>query len=623
MSSTQIEAAPPQPKSEGSRLQRWGFRGMIATPLLLVGILLPVWFAPQIVANTSLKDEVLAGIFEGVNGKVTVEEAELGWQTPIVLKGLKIEDPEGDEVFAAEEMVLEPDLTTILVNPQARGPIRLKNPQAFVRIGRDDCNFVNVFGEWFAKRKEKPSDGGLQIELSGGQIHVVDEVAQKQWLVNQFDVAVLPKEGDTNIKVIDATIKVAQLEFSFDFRGSYDRSTDHLVIDDVRTHCKPAGLAYQSAGQVKKLKSRPEVSLDGRWQYDLAKIAQIAEDVAGVKVTIRGRGDKPLSFSNRQLAESDDEAPAELALLKTLTASTQIGWDSAEYQGVALGKGAVDLHLKDGTLEIPRSYVPWSDGKLAVGGKLVLAGRDPKVIVPQGTIIDRARLQPEMCEHGLKFIAPVLADATDAEGWFSVDLAQCELPLSRPESGKLQGSLRVHTVQVTASPMVREIAQMLKVPGTIELVRDSSVHFRLEDERVHHYGLVFVVGGMTVQTHGSVGLDQTLDLVAETTLPADLLPNSPVGDSLKKLRLRLPIKGTLDDPDVAPPNLNDLDVKGISDVAKSALEQILEGRRNGEGPLESLLRGIGQPAPGGGLLDRLRRRREQLLNPAPPAPPEN
>jgi hypothetical protein len=155
----------------------------------------------------------------------------------------------------------------------------------------------------------------------------------------------------------------------------------------------------------------------------------------------------------------------------------------------------------------------------------------------------------------------------------------------------------------------------------------------MRDGRVHHQGVDFGLSGVRVRTSGSVGIDQTLDLMAEVHVVVSdkFKEQRPLLGALGGQVLRLPIGGTLEKPE--------LNLKAFGQSAMGVLEGTLnELGKDGERPVAELLqklRGMnlldGAPADGaqeskpgenppaegiGGkildpLLEMLKKRREQ------------
>ena len=69
--------------------------------------------------------------------------------------------------------------------------------------------------------------------------------------------------------------------------------------------------------------------------------------------------------------------------------------------------------------------------------------------------------------------------------------------------------------------------------------------------RVYHQGLELVFPELTIRTQGSVGLDQSLQIVAEMPIPPKwLAANATLGNALRNQTITLPIGGSLSRPQI-------------------------------------------------------------------------
>jgi hypothetical protein len=143
-----------------------------------------------------------------------------------------------------------------------------------------------------------------------------------------------------------------------------------------------------------------------------------------------------------------------------------------------------------------------------------------------------------------------VAESTSTEGAFSVDLDDWQIPLDAPEHGTGGGRLAIHSLHVTPGPIGQAIAELLKLPPSVVASQESVVQFQLQGGRVHHKDLHFTLGGLPVTTYGWVALDQTLEIVAEVTLPEFQNEEAPVRRALSGRVLKIPLRGTLAKPEV-------------------------------------------------------------------------
>ncbi|MBX9791065.1 MAG: hypothetical protein K2Y37_19270 [Pirellulales bacterium] len=192
-----------------------------------------------------------------------------------------------------------------------------------------------------------------------------------------------------------------------------------------------------------------------------------------------------------------------------------------------------------------------------VGGIHVVAGLRPipngqgvEAYVAPGKLIDHAELTRAVAAQWLQFIAPVLSGSAKVDGSFSVDLAEWRIPLEHPDEAVCGGHVIIHSLVVESGPMVTYLASLVGVPAELLLARDTGIEFEMENRRVYHRDLGFRLGGLPVHTSGSVGLDRTLDLVAEITLPTFADDTGPLRRALSGKTIEVPVHGTLAKPEL-------------------------------------------------------------------------
>ena len=273
-----------------------------------------------------------------------------------------------------------------------------------------------------------------------------------------------------------------------------------------------------------------------------------------------------------------------------------------------------------------------SDHQWSVSGISLKAALEParstashraELVIEPGKILDHYELSPAMCDDVLKFAAPILAHAPEVHGQVSLELGGGRLPLELPRSGQLSGALTLHAIDVSPGPMARELAKLFNSSGVVELARESNVEFRLADGRVSHKGLEFGIEQVRIRTSGSVGFDESIDMVAEVhfNFSESLTKKLPLLSKLNQQVLRIPIKGTLQAPQFdlkalaanSPALLTDLFSK-LKSGELGGLEQTLQGLRDG-GDLQPNADGQAKepdlPAAAGALLRGLIERRRE------------
>jgi len=276
--------------------------------------------------------------------------------------------------------------------------------------------------------------------------------------------------------------------------------------------------------------------LAGDVRYDLPKLCAMWRPYLGPRVQLTGAGSGPWSV----------QGPLDLARLQGATGLT---WESALIYGFPIGPGQLKARLADGVLRAEPMDLDVSQGRLLLAPQVRLAPAPMELTMPAGPVAKQVQITPEMCAAGLKFIAPILAEVTAAQGSFSIDLEACRIPLADPASGDVTGRFTVHSVEVGPGPLVRELALVMNRESAARLKQESVMPFRMVGGRVYHQGLELVFPEVTVRTHGSVGIkDQSLALMAEMPVPPKWIGANALGAALKDQVIRLPIAGTLNRP---------------------------------------------------------------------------
>jgi hypothetical protein len=191
-----------------------------------------------------------------------------------------------------------------------------------------------------------------------------------------------------------------------------------------------------------------------------------------------------------------------------------------------------------------------------------------------------------MCKRGLKFVAPIVAETTVAEGRFSVTMDGGRIPLADAGSGDMAGHMAIRA-QVKPGPVAQEflllVNELLTVlrrgnfrpldeqSGALMSIDTEDVEFRMVNRRVYHRNLKFVVGTLPITTQGSVGLDESLSMVAEVPLRANVLGRDLSLGALEGQAIQIPISGTLSKPKLDRGVLRQLGGRLIQNAARGAL----------------------------------------------------
>jgi hypothetical protein len=326
-------------------------------------------------------------------------------------------------------------------------------------------------------------------------------------------------------------------------------------------------------------------------------------------------------------------------LSDTLTGEASLGWQGAQYVGLVAGPADFRAKLAAGVVQIGPLDIPLAEGRLTTAPRIILNQPQPAAVVDRGPVLTNVRISPEMCGLWLKYVAPLVAEATRAEGKFSLSLEGANVPLAAPITANTAGTLSIQSAQIGPGPMgqqvqglARELLSLLgsanspanagsqASPGSGNLAilsfPQQDVPFTVRDAVVNHQGLKVMIGDLSIVTHGDVNIQtEQFDLVASIGIPESLLGNRDgLLAALKGQTLQIPFQGSFN----RPPDLGKALVSLLQQNAGSAVRNVIgnqiERRLQGEGGLLQRGEGLLQRELGQGF--------NRLFGPGQPAQPQ-
>lgn len=463
---------------------------------------------------------------------------------------------------------------------------------------------------------------------------------------------------------------------NFSGQGKFDPVGSSLKID--RTSLTTANAAVAAAGTVNKLTAgSPEVDLSGEISYDLEQITQQiqarAAQSAGPGVSpgqpaplpygldtlvLSGKEKRQFVLKGPLLAATGNlgatqpsnrpggieivRGPAarsapQLGVSDALAGEASLGWQGAQYVGLVAGPADFRAKIAGGVVQVGPLDIPLSEGRLTAAPRLMLSNPERAVVFDRGPVLQNVRISPEMCSMWLKFVAPMVADATRAEGKFSLSLEGANVPITAPMTSSVAGTLAIQSAQIGPGPMAQQFLGVIKqvksffssAGGDAAAASDSQtqgwlllpqqdVFFEVQNGLVRNRGLKMTLGDVVITTEGTVGIEsQQINLV--TTIPIQdswIKKQEGFLGSLKGQVLQIPVTGTLRQPKLDTRILQNLGKQLAGSAVQGVIGQQLEKRLGAAGGTDGLLKqgeGLLQGELGQGL--------NRLFGPKTPANP--
>jgi hypothetical protein len=389
-------------------------------------------------------------------------------------------------------------------------------------------------------------------------------------------------------QIIDRTRAVAPGEVPAAWRepritlaasGNFQTATRQLQLEKVQVAAD--AVQCDASGTVAVSDTGNTVDVKGTIQYDWAQLAPLWRPLVGGRVDIAGRQTR--AFSLHGMLGSD---PTKTESWRQMTGEAAVGWTGMNVAGLVVGPGEVAVQLADGRLLTKPIDVDVSQGRLSLAAAARLIPAPAEVALGGGPLLTDVQLSPELCAQGLKFVAPILAESTVADGRFSIVMDGGRFPLSQPMAGDTSGRMALRA-QAQPGPVAQQFLILLTEmttllrqgtpaalngqSGALVSIDDANIEFRMVNGRIYHRNLTFTVGTTPITTHGSVGFDESLAIVAEVPIRAKLLGIDLSLGLLEGQTLQIPIEGTLGKPKLELRVLDQLGGQLLKNAARGTL----------------------------------------------------
>jgi len=353
-------------------------------------------------------------------------------------------------------------------------------------------------------------------------------------------------------------------------------------IDEIHVgqlHLENPACWVDLQGKIIHLSTTQDLSLAGQLQYDLEKLSPFLRPYLGNDFTMLGRETRPCRISGvlNPAALVGPKPPPGTGPLWTMSAEASAGWKSAQVCGLAIGPGDLALHLENGCLRARPVTCAVSQGAAHMQPSLLLEPGPMELVLAGGPVLDHVQVTQALCAGVLGYALPPLADASQAQAVLSLNLDAGRMPLDDPRRAQASGQLVIHSGTFSAGPLIRELALLLNGEPVAQIAPNSVVPVRLADGRIHHENLELLFSGVRVRTQGSVGLDGTLALVVEMPIPPAWLSKIPGGGAaLAQRTIRIPIGGTVAQPQVDEKTVRELTAQLLRDAAGGSLQNKID-----------------------------------------------
>ena len=380
-----------------------------------------------------------------------------------------------------------------------------------------------------------------------------------------------------------ATVVWSEPNLEVSGRLRYTSASEDIVAEQVQV----AGdwFATTMSGRATWAAESSEISLSGPSRLKMDEVTQRLSQLSGMD--IRATGVHEANLSIQSFGKADGEIGFVIA--------TEMGWESGEIAGMKLGRAAIPIVLTETSVEVAQTQVPISDGNLSFAGQVHYRPGPLWMQLEPGTTADSIRLTPEMTDRWLKYLAPLVANATRIEGTLGAQLDEAIIVFDQPEQTQISGRINIGNVQMNAGPLASQIIQNVSqlrslangfgsqpapAAPTTNLVTmpPQTVDFAVRQAIVSHERMYLEMDRVQVVTSGRVGFDGSLNMIAQVPLDTRWLGKDLQG--LTGQVVTLPIEGSISRPRLDSSGVRQIATQLGAQAVQSTAENYLQQQLN-------------------------------------------
>ena len=375
--------------------------------------------------------------------------------------------------------------------------------------------------------------------------------------------------------------------------GDISMSNDFNAVGFQNLTLDSSGLKATTNGTLSDLSGSMIADIKGVWVPDWQKINSLMAAYTGEFVRLAGNRKHEFTVRGPVFETNPTPGGATPWVSPSLQASASFGWDQGELLGLPVGKSDFNVGVSQSIGEVSTQGIPFAGGLVQFAPRLDMRTDQPTLLMDQTRLINNVALQPETARTWLKFVAPLAADATSAQGNFTVDIGEAKVPVLDPMKMEARGAVRLSNVVIGAGPTaekllgtVKQVRTLLKPDATDRdlntwlKIDEQTVPILVRDGRVFHENLTLSHKDLVVQTSGSVGMDQSLNMVAKIPIADDWIEGKDYLAGLKGQSFSIPVTGTVSQPILDKRSIQNLTQNLAKNAAKSAINKAVTEKLN-------------------------------------------
>jgi len=240
-------------------------------------------------------------------------------------------------------------------------------------------------------------------------------------------------------------------ETNVKLNGQVGLSQDFQKLTVEQLALQSNSLGLQTKGKIDDLCGQLVLDMSGSWSPNWQQINGLLGAYSYQLVQLEGRQTQAFAIRGPLLAAPGQ--PTALALPLDLQVQTELGWDRGQVFHMPVGPANIQATLAGGVASLNTGEIPFSQGRLLLTPKIDFRSESPVATLDPGPLAENIQLSPEICRDWLKYVAPLVADATSAQGKVTITTEGVSVPLVDPLAMQARGAVDLQQVTIGAGPL--------------------------------------------------------------------------------------------------------------------------------------------------------------------------
>jgi hypothetical protein len=310
-----------------------------------------------------------------------------------------------------------------------------------------------------------------------------------------------------------------------------------LESDQIKIHGE---FSKADEGEKTKLTSRAEC------EYEWAAVSTIAGPILPAGLVLEGHRKDTISFTSEYPKGQEDK------LLANLSAKAKAGFTKGNYFGLNFGPTEADVQIENGLLRIAPFSSVVNNGQFNFAGGADFKQK-PTLLKTPGPIyvLKDVQINDEAARGLLMYLNPVFANAVRVSGTANFECEKLAIPLAGGTKDDIEviGTISIKGLRLEASDLLGQILSAAGVSGRGVDITIRPTRFILQNGFLRYDDMQMDVGDNPVNFRGVIGLDKSLSMTV--TFPYTTAGRTArVGKEVEGARISLPLRGTVDKPEL-------------------------------------------------------------------------